>query len=129
MKYDFAAARAVRSKMDSLDVELYNVSSYMVNGESGEQLIELVKQAEKQNKLLCVMPGPIILKGPIFTTKPVCPLRRLRRAEINRKGRRGPQRGAKKNLLVHLRAVLSSWFPLIVQSFSIEDQLPGFFNP
>lgn len=52
MKYDFAAARAVRSKMDSLDVDLYNVSSYMVNGESGEQLIELVKQAKKQKKLL-----------------------------------------------------------------------------
>jgi peptidoglycan/xylan/chitin deacetylase (PgdA/CDA1 family) len=52
LKYDFAAARAVRSQMDSLDVDLYNVSSYMVNGESGEQLIELVKQAKKQKKLL-----------------------------------------------------------------------------
>lgn len=55
MKNDFVAARAVRSKLDSLDVDLYNISSYMVNGESGEQLIELVKQAKRQKKLLVLL--------------------------------------------------------------------------
>lgn len=52
MNDKFVAARAVRSRMDSLDADLYSVSSYAVNGETGEQLIALVKQAGKEKKLL-----------------------------------------------------------------------------
>lgn len=52
VKPQFAAARAVRSKMDDLDADLYSISSYPVNGETGEQLIALVKEAKKQKKLL-----------------------------------------------------------------------------
>jgi sialate O-acetylesterase len=50
---DFVAARAVRAEMHALnDVNLYNVDAYMVNGETGEQLIDLVKKAMDSGKLL-----------------------------------------------------------------------------
>lgn len=53
IRNEFAAARAVRSEMHTINkVELYNVASYMVNGETGEQLIELVKKAEASHQLL-----------------------------------------------------------------------------
>lgn len=53
MHDDFLAARAVRSEMHTLgEVDLYNVDSYMVNGETGEELINLVKKAMSENKLL-----------------------------------------------------------------------------
>jgi peptidoglycan/xylan/chitin deacetylase (PgdA/CDA1 family) len=53
MKNDFLAARAVRSEMHSLDkVDLYNVDSYGINGETGEQMIDLVKKARDSSKLL-----------------------------------------------------------------------------
>lgn len=45
--------RAVRSEMPSFDnVDLFNIPSYMVNGETGEQLIELVKLAMENKRLL-----------------------------------------------------------------------------
>jgi sialate O-acetylesterase len=50
---EFIAARAVRSEMPSIEtIDLYNLPSYMVNGETGAQLIELVKKAMNENKLL-----------------------------------------------------------------------------
>lgn len=50
---EFMAARAVRSEMLSIDkVDLKIVPSYMINGESGEQLIALVKQAIANKTLL-----------------------------------------------------------------------------
>jgi len=52
IQHEFSGARAVRTKMDSLNVDLYNISSYAVNGETAEQLIELVKQAMQTNTLL-----------------------------------------------------------------------------
>lgn len=56
MKNDFVAARAVRSEMHKLkEVDLYNVDCYMVNGESGAQLIEWVKKAMETNSLLVIL--------------------------------------------------------------------------
>jgi peptidoglycan/xylan/chitin deacetylase (PgdA/CDA1 family) len=53
VKNDVVAARAVRSEMPTIDnVELYNVPSYMINGQTGEQLIDLVKQAMQKRALL-----------------------------------------------------------------------------
>jgi len=53
VKDKFIAARAVRSEMLSINnTDLFNVSSYMINGETGEQLITLVKEAMAQNKLV-----------------------------------------------------------------------------
>jgi len=53
LKNDFIAARAVRSEMHSInEIDLFNIDSYMLNGESGEQLIEIVKNSMESNKLL-----------------------------------------------------------------------------
>jgi len=56
MKGDFVAARAVRSQMHKInEVDLYNVDCYVVNGETGAQLIEWVKKAMETNSLLVVL--------------------------------------------------------------------------
>jgi sialate O-acetylesterase len=56
MKNDFVAARAVRSQMHKInEVDLYNVDCYVVNGETGEQLIAWVKKAMETNSLLVVL--------------------------------------------------------------------------
>jgi len=56
MKNDFVAARAVRNEMHKInEVDLYNVDCYMVNGETGEQLIEWVKKAAASNSLLVIL--------------------------------------------------------------------------
>jgi sialate O-acetylesterase len=53
MKSEFLAARAVRSAMHRLDkVDLYNVDCYGINGETGEQMIDLVKKARDSSELL-----------------------------------------------------------------------------
>ena len=53
LKNDFVAARAVRSQMHPINgVDLYNVDCYAINGETGDQLIELVKKAMASNTLL-----------------------------------------------------------------------------
>lgn len=53
LKNDFVAARGVRAEMLSIDkVDLYNVPCYTVNGQTGDQLIELVKQAMDKHALL-----------------------------------------------------------------------------
>jgi len=53
IKNDFVSARGVKSEMVPLgQTDLYNVGSYMINGQSGDQLIALVKEAMKNNTLL-----------------------------------------------------------------------------
>jgi peptidoglycan/xylan/chitin deacetylase (PgdA/CDA1 family) len=53
LKNEFVAARGVEPKMPTIDkVDLYDVPCYMINGQTGEQLIDLVKQAEQKNALL-----------------------------------------------------------------------------
>jgi peptidoglycan/xylan/chitin deacetylase (PgdA/CDA1 family) len=53
VKNEFIAARAVRSEMPTIDkVQLFNVPSYMINGQTGDQMIELVKQAVAKKALL-----------------------------------------------------------------------------
>jgi peptidoglycan/xylan/chitin deacetylase (PgdA/CDA1 family) len=56
MKNDFVAARAVRNQMHKInEVDLYNVDCYVVNGETGAQLIEWAKKAIATNSLLVVL--------------------------------------------------------------------------
>jgi peptidoglycan/xylan/chitin deacetylase (PgdA/CDA1 family) len=53
VKNEFVAARGVAPKMQTIDkVNLYDVGCYMINGQTGDQLIDLVKQAEQKNALL-----------------------------------------------------------------------------
>ena len=53
MQSDFVAARAVRSEMPSIDeVDLYNLPCYMMAGQSGEEMIAVVKQAMGKGRLL-----------------------------------------------------------------------------
>ncbi len=48
-KTDFVAARGVKPEMMSIDkIDIYNVGSYMINGQPGQQLIDLVKKAIKK---------------------------------------------------------------------------------
>jgi peptidoglycan-N-acetylglucosamine deacetylase len=56
MKNDFVAARAVRNQMHKInEVDLYNVDCYMVNGETGAQMIEWAKKAIETNSLLVIL--------------------------------------------------------------------------
>jgi len=53
LKNEFVAARGVTPIMLPIDkVDLYNVGCYMINGQTGEQLIDLVKQAMTTHTLL-----------------------------------------------------------------------------
>ena len=52
-KNDFVAARGVKSEMQKLtDVDLYNIGCYAISGQTGQELIELVKKAMAGNTLL-----------------------------------------------------------------------------
>ena len=56
MKNDFVAARAVRNEMHKInEIDLYNVDCYMVNGETGAQMIEWAKNAIETNSLLVIL--------------------------------------------------------------------------
>jgi sialate O-acetylesterase len=56
MKDDFVAARAVRAQMHKInEIDLLNVDCYMVNGETGAQMIEWVKKAAETNSLLVIL--------------------------------------------------------------------------
>lgn len=56
MKDDFVAARAVRNQMHKInEVDLYNVDCYVVNGNTAEEMIAWVKQAEQTNSLLVIL--------------------------------------------------------------------------
>lgn len=53
IRNDFVAARGVKSEMSKIsEIDWFNLGSYMINGQSGEELIALVKQAMKNNALL-----------------------------------------------------------------------------
>src|SRR5690606_19145617 len=50
---DFIGARAVRHEMHPIEeVDVYNIDSYMINGETGEEMIQLVKKAMESESLL-----------------------------------------------------------------------------
>ena len=56
MKNDFVAARAVRNQMHKInEIDLYNVDCYLVNGETGAQMIDWVKKAIETNSLLVIL--------------------------------------------------------------------------
>jgi peptidoglycan/xylan/chitin deacetylase (PgdA/CDA1 family) len=53
IKDEFIAARGVEGKMQRMeDVDLYNIGSYVINGQSGDELVGLAKKAIEQNALL-----------------------------------------------------------------------------
>jgi peptidoglycan/xylan/chitin deacetylase (PgdA/CDA1 family) len=53
VKNEFVAARGTQAEMPAINtVDLYNVGCYAINGQSGEELIALVKQAMKRGALL-----------------------------------------------------------------------------
>jgi peptidoglycan/xylan/chitin deacetylase (PgdA/CDA1 family) len=53
MQPDFVAARGVRSEILPIaKIDLYDVPSYMINGQSGSELIALVKEAMRKQGLL-----------------------------------------------------------------------------
>ncbi|MDF7819947.1 polysaccharide deacetylase family protein [Runella sp. MFBS21] len=53
LKNDLSGARAVRARMQKIEeINPYDFDSYMINGQTGQQLIELVKQAVNEGKLL-----------------------------------------------------------------------------
>ncbi len=50
----FAGARGVEGKLQMIEaVDLYGIGAYMINGQSGEELIRLVREAERRGAL-CV---------------------------------------------------------------------------
>lgn len=56
LKNELIAARAVRNRLSDIDsIDVYNINCFMVNGESGEQLIDWVKKAEANGKLLVIL--------------------------------------------------------------------------
>jgi peptidoglycan/xylan/chitin deacetylase (PgdA/CDA1 family) len=53
IKNVFAAARGVAGKMQKMDeIDLYDIGAYVINGQSGDELIGLVKNAMEQNALI-----------------------------------------------------------------------------
>jgi peptidoglycan-N-acetylglucosamine deacetylase len=53
IKEYFLGARGVEGKMQKIhEIDLYDIGSYMINGQSGDQLINLVKSAIENNYLL-----------------------------------------------------------------------------
>jgi peptidoglycan-N-acetylglucosamine deacetylase len=53
LRKDFIAARSVQGEMPTIDkADLYYLPCYMMNGQTGEQMIEMVKQAMAKNALL-----------------------------------------------------------------------------
>jgi peptidoglycan-N-acetylglucosamine deacetylase len=53
IKKRFIAARGVQGKMQKInEIDLYNIGAYMIMGQTGEQLINLVKNAMENNCLL-----------------------------------------------------------------------------
>lgn len=53
IKNDFVSARGVKKEMVTIDkLDLFNVPSFGISGETGEQLIALVNKAREENALL-----------------------------------------------------------------------------
>jgi len=56
IKNDFLALRGVRNQVNTIgNINLHNVDCFMVNGETGEQLIHWVKNAQEKNALLTIL--------------------------------------------------------------------------
>ncbi|MEO6721845.1 MAG: polysaccharide deacetylase family protein [Ferruginibacter sp.] len=56
MKNDFVAARAVRNEMHKInEVDLYNTDCFLVNGQTGSEMIAWVKKAMETNSLLVIL--------------------------------------------------------------------------
>jgi sialate O-acetylesterase len=56
MKKDFVAARVVNNQMHPIqEIDLYDLDCYVVNGESGAQLIDWVKKAMSKHSLLVIL--------------------------------------------------------------------------
>jgi sialate O-acetylesterase len=53
IRNEFAGARGVAGKMQTIDeIDRMDIGSYMINGQSGDELIALVKQALEKKSLL-----------------------------------------------------------------------------
>ena len=53
IKTEFVAARGVKGRMPKIsEIDLFDVDAYVISGQSGEELIALVKQAMQRNALL-----------------------------------------------------------------------------
>jgi sialate O-acetylesterase len=53
IKTEFAAARGVKGRMPKIsEIDLFDVDAYVISGQSGEELIALVKQAMQSNALI-----------------------------------------------------------------------------
>lgn len=53
VKENFVAARGVQGEMvQKGNVDLYNVNSYMINGQSGDELIDMVKKAMQSHSMI-----------------------------------------------------------------------------
>ncbi|TKK66734.1 chitooligosaccharide deacetylase [Ilyomonas limi] len=53
VKNDFVAARGTQPEMPAIDtIDLYNIGCYAINGQTGAELIALVKQAMEKHTLL-----------------------------------------------------------------------------
>jgi sialate O-acetylesterase len=53
IKGDFVSARGVQGEYVQLGkADLYNVGSFMINGQTGEQMIDMVKKAMEQNNMI-----------------------------------------------------------------------------
>ena len=56
LKKDFVAMRSVRNQMHHInEIDLNDLDCYVVNGETGDQLIDWVKKATETNSLLVVL--------------------------------------------------------------------------
>lgn len=56
IRNDFVAARGVRGRLNTLEnVNLSNVDCFVVNGETGEQLIAWVEEAARTNSMLTIL--------------------------------------------------------------------------
>ncbi|PCJ91544.1 MAG: hypothetical protein COA50_16490 [Flavobacteriaceae bacterium] len=56
IKDDFIASRGVRGELNMIgNINLQNIDSYGVNGQTGEELIKWVKEAEKNNALITIL--------------------------------------------------------------------------
>ena len=56
LKKDFVAMRSVRNQMHHMnEIDLSDVDCYLVNGETGDQLIDWVKKATQTNSLLVIL--------------------------------------------------------------------------
>jgi len=53
LKNDLIAARNVRAEIQAIDkIDLYNISCFMISGQSGDEMIAMVKQAMAANSLI-----------------------------------------------------------------------------